>query len=154
MWKIFTHLCYVFFINPTVTRIIVAFPFNIQFIAFSLYYFLNSKFFLIFFIFLILLLKRFNNFFAYKITNNLCLMHNAFSFFNHRTFFKAISNIAFCKNVFIFWYSNNITNFKFTILGNNFFTLIISIYVLYLTSTCLILIVIWYVSMHLYSTFF
>ena len=95
-----------------------------------------------------MLVKRFNNFFAYKITNNVYLMHNVFSFFNHRNFFKAISNIAFCKNVFIFWYSNNITNFKFTILGNNFFTLIISIYVLYFTSTCLILIVIWYVWMH------
>ena len=31
------------FINPTVKRTIAAFPFNIQFIAFSLYYFFSSK---------------------------------------------------------------------------------------------------------------
>ena len=82
-WKIFTHLYYVFLINPTVKRTIVAFPFNIKLIAFSLYYFFNSKLFLICFE-QFFFGKRSKNFFAFKITNNICPRHSVFNFFNHK----------------------------------------------------------------------
>ena len=63
-----------------------------------------------------------NNFFAYRITNNIYPRNSAFIFFNHKNLFRPIWNIVSCKNDFIFWYSRNITNFKFRILIINFFT--------------------------------
>ena len=109
------------FINPTVKRTIVAFPFNIWFIALSLYYFFNFKLFLIRF-FQFFFLKCCNNFFVFKIINNICPRHNVFTYFDHKNFFIPIWNIAFCKNFFIFSYSNIITNFKFRIFIIIFFT--------------------------------
>ena len=57
--------------------------------------------------------KCFNNFKTFKIT--LIPQNSIFNFCNHKTFFKPIWNITFSKNVFIFWYSYMITNFKFRI---------------------------------------
>ena len=88
------------------------------FITFST---LNSFWFVFFFL-RFFFAKHSNNFFAFKITNTTCLGHSVFIYFNHKNFFRTIWKIAFCKNVFIFWYSNNITNFKFRIFINNFFT--------------------------------
>ena len=144
-----------FFINQPVQRTIIAFPFNIYFIASSLCYFFNSKIFLNCFLqfffgktthlfkklsqdfhltyslsFLLFItfstlnffwlvfcnsffVKRANNFFTFKITKNTCPQHNDFNFLNQRNFFRPISNIAFCKSVFIFWYSYLIANFEF-----------------------------------------
>ena len=39
------YLCYVFFINLTVMKTILAFPFNIQFNAFYFYHFLMMEYF-------------------------------------------------------------------------------------------------------------
>ena len=89
----------------------VAFPFNMQFIAYSFYYFLNPKLFLICFLQFIFG-KRSNNFFAIQITNSICPRHNVFNFCNKNNFFRPIWNITFCQSVFLFWYSNNITNFQ------------------------------------------
>ena len=59
------------FINPTVKRIIVAFPCNIQFITFPFYYIFKSQLFLICFL-QYFYVKRFNNSLAVTITNNTC----------------------------------------------------------------------------------
>ena len=65
--------------------------------------------------FLAILLRNVpTNFFVFKITNHVCPRHSVFNFFNHKIFFRPIWNIYFCKNVFILWYSNIITNFKFS----------------------------------------
>ena len=90
------------FINLIVKITTVAFSFNIQFITFSS---LNS------------LDLLFDSFFV-KNSNNLL----AFNIPNNISFFSSISNIAFCKNVFIFLYSNNITNFTLWIFIINLFT--------------------------------
>ena len=77
------------------------------FIAFStlnLFWFVFRIFFFV---------KSSNNFFSVKITNDICPWHSVFNFFNLEKVFGSIYNTAFSKNVFIFWYSNNITNFKF-----------------------------------------
>ena len=52
----------------------------------------------------------------------ICPWSSVFNFFNHKNYFRRIWNIAFYKNVLIFWYSNNITSFKSRILIINFFT--------------------------------
>ena len=95
------HLYYIFFIYRTVKRTIVSFPFNIQSIAFSLYYFFNSKLFLICFLQLFFI-EHSSTFFALTITNNICPRYNVFNLFNHKKLFMPIRNIYFCKNVFIF----------------------------------------------------
>ena len=66
--------------------------------------------------------KRFKSIFSVKITNNTCPRHSAFNSFNHKYFFRPIWNVVYWKNVFIFWYSNNTTNFKFSIFFITFFT--------------------------------
>ena len=53
------------------------FPFNTQFIIFSLYYFFNSKLFLICFL-EFFFIKPSNNFFSFKNTNNKCPRHIVF----------------------------------------------------------------------------
>ena len=74
--------------------------------------FLYSKSFL--FCFLeFLFVKCYNNCFAFKITNNICPSHGTFNFLIHKTFFTPIWNKAFCRNIFIFWYSYMITNLIF-----------------------------------------
>ena len=60
-------------------------------------------------------IKRSNNFFAFKINNNICPWHSIFNFSNHVILFRPIWKTAFCKNIFIYWYSNIIPNFKFRI---------------------------------------
>ena len=109
------------FINPTVKRTIVTFLFNLQFTTFSLYYFFSSKLFLVCFL-QFFFVKRSNNFFTITITNNICPRHIVFNFFNHKIFLEQICNRTFCQKVFIFWYPNNITNFKFRIFIVQFFT--------------------------------
>ena len=79
----------------------VAFPFNMQFIAYSFYYFLNPKLFLICFLQFIFG-KRSNNFFAIQITNSICPRHNVFNFCNKNNFFRPIWNITFCQSVVLF----------------------------------------------------
>ena len=76
--KVFTHICYVFFVNPTVKRIIIGFPFNICFITFCLYYFFNFKLFLIYFL-QFFFVKLSNNFFTVNVTNTLCPQHQIFN---------------------------------------------------------------------------
>ena len=46
--------------------------------------------------------KRCNNFFVFKMTNNICLWNSIFKFCDKKIFFRAIWKIAFCKNIFIF----------------------------------------------------
>ena len=77
--EIFTRLYNIFFINPIIKRNIVAFPVNIYFIAFSLYHFFNSEHFLISFL-QFFFVKTSNNFFALKITYNICPRNNAINF--------------------------------------------------------------------------
>ena len=125
-----------FFFCPTIKLIIIAFPFDICLIFFLLYYFFYSKFCLIcsvqfFFI------KRSNNFFTVKITNNTSPWHIFFNFCNQKDFFMPIWSITFCKNIFVFRYSNMLTNLGFSLV----FFLSKSIYVLDFTSTGFILIV-------------
>ena len=102
---------------------IISFPFNISFIGISLDYFFNSKLFLICFL-QFFFVKRSNNLFPVKITiaKNICPRHSVFNFFNHTNFFWSIWSVIFCKNIFIFWYYNNITKFKLRIFFINFFT--------------------------------
>ena len=45
--------------------------------------------------------------------NSICPWHSIINFFNDKNFFRLIWMIDFCKNVFIFWYSYLIANFKF-----------------------------------------
>ena len=87
----------------------------------SFYYFFNSKFILICF-WQFFFVKSSNNFFSIKIINNICQRHNVFNFLNQKHFFWPIWNVTFCKNIFTFWYSNKITNFKFKIFIVNVFT--------------------------------
>ena len=79
-----------------------------------LYYFFNSKLFLICFL-QFFFVKVSNNFFTIKITNNICPWHSVFNLFNHKTLFRLTWNVTFSKNVFIFIFCNMITNFKFRI---------------------------------------
>ena len=87
----------------------------------SFYYFFNSKFILICF-WQFFFVKSSNNFFSIKIINNICQRHNVFNFLNQKHFFWPIWNVTFCKNIFTFWYSKKITNFKFKIFIVNVFT--------------------------------
>ena len=103
-----------FFVNPTIKTIIISFPFDIQFTTFSFKYFFYAKFLLIsllqfFFI------KTFSNFFTIQIINNISQKNCIFNFTNNKNFFWPNWSISFSKNVFMFWNSNMITNFKFRI---------------------------------------
>ena len=97
-------LFYVFIIHkilPTVKRIIIAFAFNICCIAFSLFYFLNSKFSSIHYLQLFFE-KRSNNFFVIKIGDSICPWHIAFKIFNHKHFLRLVWNITVSKYFYIF----------------------------------------------------
>ena len=65
-----------------------------------------------------LFIKSSNNFIPVKIINKISPWDSIFNFFNQKMFFKPIWSVTFCKNIFIFWYSNNITNSKPRILIN------------------------------------
>ena len=96
------------------------FPFNVSFTAFSLYYFFNSKLFLICFL-QFFSCKSSRNFYSFKITNDICSWNSILNFCNNKIFFRPIWNKAFCKS-FLLWHFNIITNFKSKIRKINFFT--------------------------------
>ena len=62
-----------------------------------------------------------NNFFTIKIVNNICPWHSIFNFFNHKNVFRPNWSTSFTKNIFAFWYSYMITDFKFTTFIITFF---------------------------------
>ena len=119
-------------------------------ITFSLYYFFHYKLFLIWYLQFILV-KRSNIFFSFKMTNNICPRNSVFNFFSDKNFFRPIWNIAFCKNVFVFRYSNYITNFKFRILIISFLTRFNIC--AWFSLTIFILIVLWYVLLYLLTLY-
>ena len=103
------------------------------------------EFMLIFFFFFFAIFS--NNFFPIKNINDLCPQLNIFKCFSCKNFSGLIWNVTFCKNIFTFWYSNIISNFKFRIFINNSFTRVnISVW-FYITG--FILIVLWYVLLSL-----
>ena len=90
-----THfILLIFFINPIVKRILVAFPFNIQFIAFSNNYFFSYRLYLICFL-QFFFVKRSSNFFTLEITNKICPRDSIFNFLNHKHFFRPIQSVTF-----------------------------------------------------------
>ena len=145
-WKVFTHLYYVLFINPTVKRTITTFQFDMGSSPFRLITFstINSVWFVFCYCFssdvltisssLRSLITYVFDFFNHK---------NSLIFFNHKNSFRPIWCVTFWKNMFIFWNSNNITNFKFRIYLIDFWLELI--YVFDFISTGFILIVLWYV---------
>ena len=108
----------------------------------KLFNYLNSFWFVFFFQFFFV--KLFKNFFVLKITNYVHVGRSVFNFFNHKNFFRPIWDIAFCKNVFIFWYSNNTTNLNLG--SSSLMCSIESIYLFDSTSTGFIFILLWYLS--------
>ena len=132
---------------PAVKRTIVSNLFNIYFIAFSLYYFFNSKLFVVC-VLLSFFVKRSKDFYTLKITNNTCPQDTCCNVFNYKNSFRPFCNLDFCKNTFMFWYSNKITNFKFMIRIFNFFIILELIYVPGFTSAGFIAIVLRYVSLY------
>ena len=132
---------------PAVKRTIVSNLFNIYFIAFSLYYFFNSKLFVVC-VLLSFFVKRSKDFYTLKITNNTCPQDTCCNVFNYKNSFRPFCNLDFCKNAFMFWYSNKITNFKFMIRIFNFFIILELIYVPGFTSAGFIAIVLRYVSLY------
>ena len=139
-----------FFIYPAVKQIALSFPFNILFITFFCNYFFNSKLSLILFFFQFFSWKVATNF-SIKIINKICPRHNIFKFFLHENFFIPIWSRNVCKNVFMFWYFNNITNFKFriSITKVNMFDFDFKVNVFDFVSTGFFLIIPWYVLLHL-----
>ena len=129
--KIFTYWYYVFFIYLTIKQIIILFPFNIEFVAFSLDYFFKSKLFLIYFL-QFFLVKCSNNFFLAKIINNICPWNSILKSFNCKNFFRSISSVIFIKNILF-----------------SLILLLETIYVFDFTSTGFILIVLWYALLYL-----
>ena len=82
--------------------------------------FSNSKFFLICFL-QFFFVKFSSNLFSFKIINNICPRNSTFNFFNQKNFW-ATWFVTFYESIFVFWYSNNITNFKF----RNFFIIFLT----------------------------
>ena len=121
-YSIFT-LYHVLFIYPAIQQFIISFHLTYYLspsllISFSILFFF---FFLILFL-QIFFVKRSNSFFPIKIINNKRPRYSIFSFFNHKNFFRPIWSVTFGKNIFLFWYSSSITNFKFRMLIINLFT--------------------------------
>ena len=132
---------------PAVKRTIASNLFNIYFIAFSLYYFFNSKLFVVC-VLLFFFVKRSKDFYTLKITNNTCPRDTCCNVFNYKNSFRPFWNLDFCKNAFVFWYSNKITNFKFMIRIFNFFIILELIYVPGFTSASFIAIVLRYALLY------
>ena len=132
---------------PAVKRTIVSNLFNIYFIAFSLYYFFNSKLFVVC-VLLSFFVKRSKDFYTLKITNNTCPQDTCCNVFNYKNSFRPFCNLDFCKNAFMFWYSNKITNFKFMIRIFNFFIILELIYVPGFTSAGFIAILLRYALLY------
>ena len=99
------------------------YPFHLTYnlSPFSLHYFFNSKFSLISFLQFVFV-KCFNTFFTLMSLITYVYGTVFFNFFNQKNFFRTIQTVTFCKNVFIFWNSNSITNLKFRIFIISFFT--------------------------------
>ena len=132
---------------PAVKRTIVSNLFNIYFIAFSLYYFFNSKLCVVC-VLLFFFVKRSKDLYTLKITNNTSPRDTCCNVFNYKNSFRPFCNLDFCKNAFMFWYSNKITNFKFMIRIFNFFIILELIYVPGFTSAGFIAIVLRYVLLY------
>ena len=127
-----------FFIYQAFKRIIVFFLSNVQFNAFSLDYFFNSKFFLICFL-QFFFVECTNNFLSIKIINDICPCL-FFHFCNVKNLFRPIWSVTFCKNVFLCFFILTIS--PILNLGSlSLISLIQRIYVFDFTSTGLILIV-------------
>ena len=129
----------IIFINPTIKWIIITLPFDLWFIAFSFNYFFYPNF-VLFCFSQFFFIKCSSDFFTVKITNKICLRHSVFNFINHKNFFRPISNIAFCKNIYI-----SILNLGLSLLTS----LLKSRYILGFTSAGFILMILWYVLLYL-----
>ena len=130
-----------FFINPTVSELLYHFHFNIQFITFSLYYFFNSK------VFLICLLQFVFN--VPTISSPLRSLHRTvfLTFLIRKTSSDQFGVYLFAK---MFLYFDLLTislilNLGFWLL----ISLLESIHVLDFTWTGFIKIVLWYVLLYL-----
>ena len=66
-------------------------------------------------------IKCSNNFFTIKIINNICPSNCIFNFTTNKKFFRPVWCVSFIKNIFVFWNSYVIINFKFRIFIINFF---------------------------------
>ena len=62
--------------------------------------------------------KASSNWLTIQVTNHSCPRNCIFNVANNKNFFWPNWSISFSKNVFLFWYSDMITNFKFRILGS------------------------------------
>ena len=91
------------------------------------------------------LIKHSNNFFTFKITNNICAWVCVFNFFNHKNFFRPIQNISFSK---IFLYLETLTWSPTLNLES------LSLTYLSLTSTGFNIIVLWYVLLYSFTISF
>ena len=96
-------------------------------------------------------IKCSNNFFTIEIINNICSWNSIFYFTNNKTFFRPVWCVSFSKNVFVFWNSYMITNFKFRIFTINFFTrvnicIIFNIYRFYLSCSVICIVVFIYIN--------
>ena len=112
------------------------------FITFST---LNSLWFAFCYFFFV---KHSKDFYTLKVTNNTCPQDTCCNVFNYKNSFRPFCNLDFCKNAFMFWYSNKITNFKFMIRIFNFFIILELIYVPGFTSAGFIAILLRYVSLY------
>ena len=99
-----------FLLIQLLKRLLYSFHLTCNLSPFSFKYFFYSKFFLTSF-FHVFFIKTSSNFFTIQITNNISPRNCIFNFTNNKNFFC----ISFSKNVFIFWNSNFVTNFKFRI---------------------------------------
>ena len=107
--KIFARLRYLFFINPAIKRIIIAFPFSL--------YFFNSKLFLIC-VLQFFFVKRSKNFFVFSITYAFCKNVFTIWYINIITNFKfSIFIVSFSTRVNIcVWFYINRFYFKWYVL--------------------------------------
>ena len=126
------------------------YPFHLTYnlSPFFLHYFFDSKLILICFL-KFFFIKSSNKFFSIKIFNSISPQHNIFNFFNHKNFFRPFWSLMFCKNIFIFQYSNNIANFKFRIFIINFFTTVnicVSFYINRFHFNCTILCIVVFIN--------
>ena len=94
-------------------------------------------------------IKCFNDIFTIEIINNICPCNCIFNFFNYKKFFRPIWCVSFSKNIFVIRNSYMMTDFEFRIFIINF-VFKINICII-LTSTGLILIVLWCVLLYSFT---
>ena len=94
--------------------------------------------------------KRSSNFFFVKNTNNIYPWHSVFNFFSHNTFFRSIWDIAFAKifHFHIYFYISQTSHLVPFLL----FYSLNSICMLSFKSTGFIFLVLWYVTLYLFTT--